>query len=325
MEQNSDEVLKKLKYDLQNNITPLDDNQYTRRKLLIHNDTICFKTKNTLLPIVSEHRVDDVLKYFHNSALFSHVGITKMFYTINRKYFIPKLFARIKNHVLLCKQCNLLKTRNHSLNKPLKIVSTDHFNQLWQIDILGPFNITTKGNKYLVTMTDHFSSYPEAFAILQITADIMEKVKYKLTRENSSTVTSLKNCVKDLALTKAPRRPIATKKFEKSNDSTGQSVKNYAIRTILGTLRLTPSEKIQKSPIEMMFGRTENLKYALTDDNQHKDILKEAKASFNQYKNRIQRNHDKSAQKSKSYHYENFKPNKPFTQKQQLPYTITRH
>ena len=46
--------------------------------------------------------------------------------------------------------------------KPIKV------NGLWEclsIDLIGPLSLTTQGNKYILTVTDLWSKYVEAFSI----------------------------------------------------------------------------------------------------------------------------------------------------------------
>ena len=44
------------------------------------------------------------------------------------------------------------------------------------MDITGPYPLTPRRNKYLLTLVDYFSKYAEAFAIPEQTAEVCARV-----------------------------------------------------------------------------------------------------------------------------------------------------
>ncbi|OAF70865.1 hypothetical protein A3Q56_01372 [Intoshia linei] len=63
-------------------------------------------------------------------------------------------------------------------NYKLKLVKTDKFNFLWQIDICDPFTESNNGFKYVINMVDHYSEWVESCPVFNISADIIVDVKY---------------------------------------------------------------------------------------------------------------------------------------------------
>ena len=70
------------------------------------------------------------------------------------------------NHCELCKAKRMRKARIPIQDMP---ISEFPF-EIVGIDTCGPFPSSTKGNKYIVTLVDHFSSWPEAYAVPDKTA-----------------------------------------------------------------------------------------------------------------------------------------------------------
>ena len=55
--------------------------------------------------------------------------------------------------------------------------------EVWKqvgIDLIGPLPVTTKGNKYIVTLSDYFSKWPEAQALPDTTALGVAEFLYKV-------------------------------------------------------------------------------------------------------------------------------------------------
>ncbi len=53
------------------------------------------------------------------------------------------------------------------VSAPFQVIGTD---------IMGPFPVTNKGNRYIITFTDHFTKWVEAFAIPRIDALTIAKI-----------------------------------------------------------------------------------------------------------------------------------------------------
>lgn len=71
----------------------------------------------------------------------------------------------VKNYVLSCKNCNLSKlTRKNQLPINKIPYPEGRFNSI-NIDIVGPLNLTSNGNKYIITIIDRFTKYLLAIPI----------------------------------------------------------------------------------------------------------------------------------------------------------------
>ena len=64
-----------------------------------------------------------------------------------------------------CKRCEKCQRTNRLLQKPRAELHPIPVIKVWHrvgIDLVGPLLETKRGNKYIITLTDHFSRWPEA-------------------------------------------------------------------------------------------------------------------------------------------------------------------
>ena len=67
-------------------------------------------------------------------------------------------------HIQLCKVCN---QNNSPLNNnlgPLGPISVSQPFTFWAVDYMGPLPETSRGNKHILVVVDHFTKWCEAFA-----------------------------------------------------------------------------------------------------------------------------------------------------------------
>lgn len=82
------------------------------------------------------------------------------------------------------KTCTKCQKTNPPINKsapPLHSIPIEP--EVWKqvgIDLIGPLPVTAKGNKYIVTLSDYFSKWPEAQALPDKTALGVAEFLYKV-------------------------------------------------------------------------------------------------------------------------------------------------
>ena len=67
-----------------------------------------------------------------------------------------------------CKRCEECQRTNHIHQKPRSELHPIPMTKVWHrvgIDLVGPLPETKKGNKYIITLSDYYSKWPEAAAI----------------------------------------------------------------------------------------------------------------------------------------------------------------
>ncbi|MCP3663901.1 MAG: hypothetical protein GY696_15645, partial [Gammaproteobacteria bacterium] len=119
-----------------------------------------------------------VMKYFHNNPWAgAHQGETRTYSLIARKFWWPRMRKDIIKYCQDCISCakfkapsKLMKAEMHSLPK---------VSYPWEgicSDIIGPIEPTVRGNKFIITFTDYFTRWTEAFPLPEISAETVLRV-----------------------------------------------------------------------------------------------------------------------------------------------------
>ena len=105
---------------------------------------------------------DAVIKQYH--ADNGHMGIDKTFESIKRKYYFPNLYQRLTSYVNACVTCQARALKKQ--RPPLQEMEQPPypFAKL-SMDISGPYPTSLSGNRYILSVVDHYTGWPEAFAI----------------------------------------------------------------------------------------------------------------------------------------------------------------
>ncbi|XP_046368484.2 uncharacterized protein K02A2.6-like [Haliotis rufescens] len=103
-----------------------------------------------------------VVTQYHDAN--GYMGIDKTFEAIKLKYYWPNLYREITECIGKCITCQsrTMKAQKPALQEteippyPFAKVS---------MDLSGPYPTTLSGNKYIIGFVDHFSGWPEAYAV----------------------------------------------------------------------------------------------------------------------------------------------------------------
>ena len=83
------------------------------------------------------------------------------------------MYADVQTYIKSCLACQQRKSMaNHSAGE-LQLFSASRPFEMVGIDLLGPFQKSSSGNTYVVTMVDRFTRWPELVAIPDATAEIV--------------------------------------------------------------------------------------------------------------------------------------------------------
>ena len=144
--------------------------EYTITKELLYRTFHSSRQKSVRQLIVPKNLRRKVMKLAHESILGGHLGIQKTCDKVMSNFFWPGIQGDITRFCRSCDQCQktLPKgrvTRVPMVNMPL--IDTPF--QRVAIDLVGPITPATKsGNRYILTMVDSATRYPEAIALPKI-------------------------------------------------------------------------------------------------------------------------------------------------------------
>ena len=126
--------------------------------------------------LVPRKRVKEILEKAHDSLSGGHFGVNKTLEKIRKRFYWASCKQDVEDW---CKSCEVCVARKGPLGKgksPLQIFNVGTPFERVQMDILGPFPITSSGNKYLLVVVDCFTKWVEAFPLRNIRAKTVAEV-----------------------------------------------------------------------------------------------------------------------------------------------------
>ena len=116
----------------------------------------------------------EILKIAHDVPLGGHLGNRKTSRRILQNFFRPGIFKDVALHCRSCPQCkrSVAKGRVRKAN----LIPVPHITEPFQriaIDIVGPLNRTKRGNRYILTVIDYGTKFPEAIPLNYIDSEAL--------------------------------------------------------------------------------------------------------------------------------------------------------
>ena len=104
-----------------------------------------------------------VLEMLHASPLSGHLGEDKTTSRFLETFYWPNIRKSIAKYIKQCEKCEIFKVPKENTIAPLKPIETNRVLELLVMDYIGPLPIAKNGNRYILTMIDHFSKFGVAF------------------------------------------------------------------------------------------------------------------------------------------------------------------
>lgn len=139
--------------------------QYQIIRDTLHKLTLPSKGGNPLM-VLPPPLFKQVLEEMHDSPLAGHPGILTTIKNLGSRFYHPKLSASVIAYVKSCDACQKRKSSTqlgHSRLHPQE-TTTNPF-QIVSCDVVGPLNMSLKGNKFIIVGIDAATRYIETRAI----------------------------------------------------------------------------------------------------------------------------------------------------------------
>ena len=164
------DIIKEQKNDEEYNILlekTKENKKFTQEDGVVYFKKRIFIPKNFRIPMLMLTHDDNC-----------HVGINKVIQLLTQYCYWPGMNGFISRWIKTCEVCQRQKIDRQ---KKFNYVGKHENGYPWQkihIDFVGPFKRSDAGNKYILTIIDHFSKYAEAYPVIAAdgvsTAKILE-------------------------------------------------------------------------------------------------------------------------------------------------------
>ncbi|XP_078336880.1 uncharacterized protein LOC144626502, partial [Crassostrea virginica] len=232
--------------------------------------------------VVPQKFREDVMRIAHDSLLAGHLGIQRTVTKVTSEFFWPGVQSDVRRFCQSCDICQRTLQKGKVSKVPLeRMPLIDEPFQRVAVDLVGPlFPTTDRGNKYILTLVDYATRYPEAIALPSIETErvaeaLMEMFsrigvpREMLTDMGSQFTSSLMNEVSRLISLKqwttTPYHPSCNGLVERFNGTLKMILKRLCsekpkdwdkyLSAVLFAYREVPQESLGFSPFELVYGR----------------------------------------------------------------------
>ena len=119
----------------------------------------------------------EILKGTHDSPFAGHLGVTRTLDRIRKRFFWPHMRESVEDYIRQCDKCIQRKEPTaHNGKAPLQSLEVSEPFTFWAMDYMGPLPETTRGNRYILVLMDHFTKWCEAFPTKDQKASTVAKI-----------------------------------------------------------------------------------------------------------------------------------------------------
>jgi len=111
-----------------------------------------------------------VMRSCHDDLMGGHLGLNKAYTRMRERYWWPTMYTDMREWIETCESCQAKKNPKTGKQGELEPIPVNRFLERVGIDLVGPLPVTPRGNKYLLTISEYLSGWPEAWAIKDDTA-----------------------------------------------------------------------------------------------------------------------------------------------------------
>ena len=235
----------------------------------------------TQLVVPKPHRLK-VMQLAHESLLSGHLGTERTLGKILCEFFWPGVHADVRRFCQSCDVCQRTTSKGKTRKVPLaKMPIIDEPFRRVAVDLVGPLHPPTeRGNRYILTLVDFATRYPEAVAlkgietetVAEALVDIFCRVgvpKEMLTDMGAQFTSTLMSEVSRLIsikqLSTTPYHPMCNGLVERFNGVLKQILKRLCserpkdwdkyLGAVLFAYRDVTQESLGFSPFELVYGR----------------------------------------------------------------------
>lgn len=236
-------------------------------------------TKQIVLP---QGRRNQCLRLAHEALIGGHMGVQKTMDRILSKFYWPGMHNDVSRFCKSCDICQRTIQKGRISKVPLdQMPMVDVPFKRIAVDLIGPiYPVSENGNRYILTVVDYATRYPEAIALPSIETtrvaeallDIYSRVGFPEevlsdlgTQFTSSMMKEVSRLISVTQLNTSPYHPCCNGLVEKFNGTLKIILKRLCserpkdwdryISAVLFSYREVPQESTGFAPFELLYGR----------------------------------------------------------------------
>lgn len=301
---------------------------YHLRDSLVLQDGLLFrkfekqnKTGQYLQFLTPEKLKSEVLHSMHDAIISGHLGKRKTTEKLLQRFYWFELREDVRIWIAKCEVCGAIKPPSKTARASLGSMPTGAPWDRLATDIMGPFPVTPRGNKYILTVTCHFTKWVEIFAIQDQTAatcanhilnDVICRYGSPLSLHSDQGRNYESDIFKELCelleirkTRTSPRNPKGNGQCERFNRTVLGMIKSYIkgeqtkwdlnLGCLAGAYRATPNESTTLTPNLMLLGREIRLSHEISKGGIPLTNIKENSSNYGEHvqnlRNSLQKAH----------------------------------
>ncbi|XP_066968303.1 uncharacterized protein [Macrobrachium rosenbergii] len=236
---------------------------------------------------------EGVMSMAHEGILGGHLGAEKTLGRIRQEFYWPGIGAAVKRFCLSCDICQKTYPRGKVGKVPLgEVPLIDTPFKRVAVDLIGPIlPRSSSGNKYILTMVDYATRYPEAIVLPSIETErvadallsffsrvgvLEEMVTDRGSQFTSQMMDEVRGLLSIKHLPTTPYHAMVNGLVEKFNGTLKSMIKKMCaeqpttwdryLPAVLFAYRESPQASMGFSPFELLYGRTVRAPLAILRD-----------------------------------------------------------
>lgn len=134
------------------------------------------QTDNYTQLIVPRVLREEVLRGAHEPVTAGHMGVKRTKGKLARNYYWFEMKQDVELHIRCCDVCEADKKPPKTPRAPMGHVRTGAPWDIIALDFMGPFPVTSRGNRHILVLTDLFTKYIEVVPVPSQTAEQCAKI-----------------------------------------------------------------------------------------------------------------------------------------------------
>jgi len=115
--------------------------------------------------VVPSELREEVLAAMHDEMTACHQGFTRTLLNVKNRFYWPSMVYDIENWIKSCRTCSSRNRPGKATKAPMILREVESPFDTIVIDLVGPLKKSTMGNKWILTVEDYLSKWPEAIPL----------------------------------------------------------------------------------------------------------------------------------------------------------------